>query len=239
MLLYGKNSIAERLKANPKTIRKIFLLKDFDDSAILHLIKKAGITVKELKKSQPAGIRDDVNNQGVIAEVDEFSYSSFDDLLDSQKENGSLIFLDRLCDPQNLGSIMRTAACLGDFGIVISKHKACPVTDTVLRVACGAENYVKMAVVSNFPTAMLEAKRSGFWIAGAVAEGGQDLRKVSFAFPLCIVLGSEEKGVRYGVDKQLDLRVTIPMAAPVSFNVGVAAAVVCYEIAKQRVESRK
>ena len=71
MLLYGKNSIAERLKANPKTIRKIFLLKDFDDSAILHLIKKAGITVKELKKSQPAGIRDDVNNQGVIAEVDE------------------------------------------------------------------------------------------------------------------------------------------------------------------------
>jgi len=106
----------------------------------------------------------------------------------------------------------------------------------VLHVASGGENYVPVTKVANLTNAMLAAKEAGYWMAGAVVdEGAQDINKLSLPFPLGLVLGSEGEGVRYGVDKHLDIRARIPMAgAPLSFNVAMACAIFGYEITRQK-----
>lgn len=236
MFLYGKNSVVERLKNNPQSIKKLFLQEDFYAEELFSLITLSKVTVKKVNEHELRKIvRKQDNLQGIAAEVDEFSYAAFEGMLGKAlKDNLSFLCLDNLSDPQNFGAIIRIAACFGGFAIVIPRHDACPVTEAVLHVASGGENYVNIAAV-NLAQALAVMKKEGFWICGAAVRGGEDISKLSFPFPLCVVLGSEGKGIRYGVDKLLEMRVSLPMkGAPLSFNVAQASAVFCYEIARQR-----
>jgi len=237
MVLYGKNSILERLETNPESIRKILLQDNFDVPHIEELIKAKNILMKRLPFSQLAKIKRAENLQGIIAEVDRFKYVSLDDLLNQpQNKRLTLIFLDRIYDPQNLGAIIRTAACFGGFAVVIPRFNACEVNDTVLHVAQGGENYISVSMVSNLSKAIIAAKGGGYWIVGAeVSDEAKDINETAIPFPLGLVLGSEGKGVRYGVQKHLDMKVRIPMkGAKLSFNVTMACAIFCYEISKQK-----
>ena len=91
-------------------------------------------------------------------------------------------------------------------------------------------------MVSSLSNAIIRAKKRGCWIIGAEAGGNaSDITKTSFPFPVGLVVGSEGEGIRYGIQKHLDMKVRVPMqGASLSFNVGVACAIFCYEIAKQR-----
>jgi len=234
MYLYGKNSVLERITADPKSIKNIFLQDNFKDKRLFDEIKKAAIPVKTVNERKLSSIKRADRLQGIVAEVKNFSYRQIDELLYNSKKL-SLIFLDQLNDPHNLGSIIRIAACAGGFGIVIPRHECCEVNDTVMHVASGGENYVPVAMVTNLSNALIKAKKAGFWVAGAEVEGGQDIDGVSLPFPLCLVLGSEGKGIRYGVGKHLDMKLTLPMGgAPLSYNVATACAIFCYEIARQK-----
>ncbi|MFH1768077.1 MAG: RNA methyltransferase [Candidatus Omnitrophota bacterium] len=237
MLLYGKNSVRERLKTNPASVKKIFLQDNFAQADIIELIDLNKIAIERLPSHRLRRIKRADNLGGIVARIDEFAYLPFDRLLDlSQDKKPTIIFLDRICDPQNLGSIMRTAACLGGLSLVIPESKACRVNETVLHVAAGGENYISVSVVSNMLKAVLAAKDCGYWIAGAALGGGvrQDIRNVSLPFPLGVVLGSEGFGIRCGIDKHLDIKVHIPMEGRgLSFNVNIACAIVCYEIFRQ------
>ena len=146
------------------------------------------------------------------------------------------MFLDRITDPQNLGVIIRNAACFGGIDVVIPRFRACEVNETVLHVASGGENYVRISMVANLSNAIIKAKKSGYWIMGAVLEeGAQQIDKISLPWPLGLVLGSEGEGIRYGVGKHLDIKAHIPMrGAQLSFNVTVACAIFCQEISRQR-----
>lgn len=234
MFLYGKNSVFERLKANPGSIKKIFLRTDFNAPHIEKLISANNIAVRRVSKRELYRIKPADVLGGIVALVDNFSYADFGDLIKRPKQL-SFIFLDRIFDPQNLGAIMRTAACFGGFALVIPKHKGCQVTEAAVHVASGGENFTPVAMVSNLTNALIEAKKCGWWIVGAVVEGGQDINNIDLPFPLCLVLGSEGEGIRYGLKKHLDIKVHIPMkGAPLSLNVGGAAAIFCHEIARQR-----
>ena len=233
MYLYGKNSVAERLKANPKTIKKIFLQNNFNASELLDLIKSSGIPTKYFTQRDLSRIKRADRLQGIVAEIDRFNYTPFERLLDNK--GLSLIFVDNINDPHNLGSIIRTAACFGKFAVIIPRHSSCEVNDTVMHVASGGENFAAVSVVNNMSTALIKAKKAGFWVAGAVVEDGENVSQTSLPFPLCLVLGSEGKGIRHGVKKQLDLRISLPMSgAPLSFNVAMACAMFCYEIVRQK-----
>ena len=235
MFLYGKNSVFERLNTNPQSIKKIFLAENFSAPQIEELIKTKKITVKHVSKKELFRVKQADPLQGIVALVDEFKYIDLEDLLNSAKDKGlSLIFLDRVFDPQNLGAIIRTTACFGKFAIIIPKHKACEVTESVVHVASGGENYTPVAMVSNLTNALITAKKKGWWVVGTAPSGGKDISGVSLPFPLCFVLGSEGKGMRYGVEKHLDLKVHIPMqGAPLSFNVAISCSLFCYQITKQ------
>lgn len=236
MYLYGKNSVLERLKASPKTIKRVLLQKGFKSAEIINLMSSGGIPVSWVTEKELIDIKRGNRTQGIVAEVEDFKYRDFDELLFTAKKNKiSLIFLDGINDPQNLGSVIRTTACFGGFAIVVPKHRSCEVTDAVMHVASGGENYTPVSRVNNILTAILKAKNSGFWVTGAVVKDGEKLNNILLPFPMCLVLGSEGKGIRPSIIKHLDFKVTLPMeGASLSFNVAMACAIFCYEIDKQR-----
>ncbi|MDP3787277.1 MAG: 23S rRNA (guanosine(2251)-2'-O)-methyltransferase RlmB [Candidatus Omnitrophota bacterium] len=236
MLLFGRNSVLERLKANPKTVKNILVQEGFNDTVIMDIIRSRKIPFKHVSEKELLKLKHTERLHGIVAEVGEFKYLSFDQLQDKFNEKRlSFILLDGVTDPQNLGAIIRITACFGGFAVVIPERDSCEVNETVLNIASGGENYVPVCRVNNLSNALIHAKKSGYWIAGTVVEAGDDLNKISFPFPLCLVLGSEGKGIHHGVQKQLELRVTLPMrGAALSFNVAMASAIFCYEITRQK-----
>jgi 23S rRNA (guanosine2251-2'-O)-methyltransferase len=236
MFLYGKNSVQERLKTNPKSIKRIYLRDNFDAPQIFDIIKSANIPLLRVSERELMRIKRADRLQGIVAEVQKFEYTPFKELLaKAKRDNLSLVFLDSINDPHNLGSIMRTLACLGGFAMVIPKYNACQVNDTVIHVASGGENFVPVSLVSNLSSSLITAKKEGFWAIGALVDAAEDINKMVIPFPLSLVLGSEGKGIRPGLKKQLELGVRIPMSGvSLSFNVATACAILCHEIAKQR-----
>jgi 23S rRNA (guanosine2251-2'-O)-methyltransferase len=235
MVLYGINSILERLKCDPSSIRKIFIDESFTHPEIEGLITQHNIrfeivSARDLKRITPAK-----DLQKIVAKVERFEYVLFDDLL-KQQPNLSLVFLDGISDPHNVGVILRTLACYGGFALILPAHNACNINDTVMHVASGGENYVPVAEVSNLKDALAEARTCGIATYGSVAAGkASDITAFTFTFPLAIVLGSEARGISKDVLAEIDHKIMIPMdGAPISFNVNNACAIMCYEVAKQR-----
>jgi 23S rRNA (guanosine2251-2'-O)-methyltransferase len=235
--LYGKNSVIERIKARPETVRHIYLRDNLAAPSLEKAIKHAGISSERLDASSLEKMRPQKDLQGVVAKVDKYAYTQCGTLIDDAlREKRTLLFLDRVNDPHNLGVIIRLSACFGGFSLIIPSREACQVNETVLHVASGGENYVPVAMVNNLSPEIDEAKKLGFWIAGAVVdEDAEDISTVSLPFPLGVVMGSEGTGIRKGLQKRLDLRARIPMrGAPLSFNVSMACAIFCHEITKQK-----
>jgi len=234
--LYGKNSILERLRVNPKSIKRVYLQDNFNVGSILNLITKHKIPTQKVREKELYRIKRADRLQGILAEVYKFEYTPFQELISEGKNSTtSIIFLDDINDPHNLGSLLRITACFGDFALVIPRHSSCEVTDSVMHVASGGENYTPIAQVSNTVNAIIKAKDAGFWIAGTVVEGGENINTKSLLFPIGLVLGSEGRGIKPAIIKHLDMKITLPMkGAQLSFNVAMAGAVFCHEIDRQR-----
>lgn len=235
--LYGKNSVSERIKANPESVRMVYLREGLSLPKMQKAIAQKKIHYERLEAAALDRMRPQKDLQGVVAKVDRYEHASVDELIDDAlNQDRTLLFLDRVTDPHNLGVIMRLAACFGGFSLIIPSREACQVNETVLHVASGGENYVPVASVNNLAPVMDEAKRRGFWIMGAVADDeGEDIANVNLPFPLAVVLGSEGTGIRKGVQKRLDIRARIPMrGAQLSFNVSMACGIFCHEITRRK-----
>jgi 23S rRNA (guanosine2251-2'-O)-methyltransferase len=236
MYLYGKNSVVERLKVHPESIREVILQDNVRLPDITRFIESRNIPVRRVKEKELLRIKHADRLQGIVAKVKKFSYAPFEELIHGQEgKKLSFLFLDGINDPHNLGAIMRVAACFGGFALVIPQHGSCEVNETAVHVASGGENYVPVSQVTNLTSALRDAKKTGYWATGTVVDGGEDINTVSLPFPLCLVLGSEGKGIRPGLQKLLDLKVSLPMqGAQLSLNVATACAVFAHEIARQR-----
>ena len=242
MKIYGKNPVIERIKADPKSVLKIYVEPGHPDREYVTLKgKKYGIPVMVIPESKMIKLGRSLHTQGILIETQNFAYVDFDDLLDEAYAHGvTLVFLDGITDPQNFGAILRSVACLGGFAVVIPTHGSVDVTDTVTRVACGGENHVKISKVNNLNNAIEKAKAKGFWIAGSVVKDGEDIMHAKLPFPLGLVVGSEGKGIRDITLKNLDVKLTIWMAQPrLSLNAAQATSIFCYEIKKQKDQSSK
>src|SRR5437867_7581616 len=130
MRIYGKNPVLERLKSNPKSIKKIYLEEDHSEAGYIRTkAKQYGIPVFSVPKLKMFKMGRNLNTQGMFIEVEGFSYTNYEELLEGAVQKQlSFLFLDGLTDPQNLGSIIRTAACFGKFAIVLPTHDSVGVT---------------------------------------------------------------------------------------------------------------
>ena len=222
---------------NPQTIKKLYIEKGMDGASVINKkANQARISIYSVEPSKMMKIARNKNTQGVLADTFDFEYVPYEDMLkNALKNKRTPLFLDGLTDPQNLGAIIRTLACLGKFCLVLPTHDSVSVTETVLRVASGGDNYVPIARVSNLHKAIRLAQEQGFWIMGAVVGAEEYITEVKLNWPVALVVGSEQKGIRDIVAKQVNQLVSIPMPlSTMSFNVGYATSIICYEITKQK-----
>jgi 23S rRNA (guanosine2251-2'-O)-methyltransferase len=226
----------ERIKARPESVRRVTLREGLSIPDLEELVRRKQIDCERLPAAALDKMRPQKDLQGVVARVDRFRYRDPEELIaGALGENRTLLFLDRVNDPHNLGVIIRLSACFGGFSLVIPSREACQVNETVLHVASGGENYVPIASVDDLAPVLDSAREAGFRVVGAlVGEGAVDISTLSFPFPLALVLGSEGGGIGEGLRKRLDIRVGIPMpGVPLSLNVSMACAIFLHEISKQ------
>jgi 23S rRNA (guanosine2251-2'-O)-methyltransferase len=143
--------------------------------------------------------------------------------------------LDGIEDPQNLGSLIRTAEASGAGGIIIPKDRAVGVTPAVVKASAGAVAHIPVVRVTNLARTLEELKREGFWIVGADARGEKNLYEMKFDMKVGLVIGSEGKGIRPLILKKCDYTVFIPMKGKISsLNAAIAGAVILFEILRQQ-----
>jgi len=168
MKLYGKNPVIERLKSNPKTIRRIMIDEDHVD---LDYIRKKcnqhGIGVQTVPHSKIQRLAQNLNTQGILADIDDFAYTPIEELLNNAYEKRRIpVFLDNLNDPQNLGGIIRSCGALGYFDIILPSTESVSITESVLRVACGGGELFKCGKGFQFRQCDREGKEDGFLAFG-------------------------------------------------------------------------
>jgi len=163
-------------------------------------------------------------------------YNDLDDLLAEKKGSHCLIVvLDGIEDPHNLGAILRTADAAGADGVVIPERRAVGVTGTVAKASAGASEHLRIAKVTNIARTLEELKSKNLWTVGLDERGTQSYDSLDYKMDCAVVLGAEGKGMHDLVRKKCDFLISIPMLGKVpSLNVSVAAAVVLYEIVRQR-----
>lgn len=237
--IIGRNPVLEAIKSG-REIDKIIVKKGEKEGSLLPLIRKAreaGITVTEADRQKLDTLADGGNHQGVIAYAAMHSYCEVKDILAAAREKGHppfVIILDKITDPHNFGSILRTANCVGADGVIIPKRGSVGLNEIVAKTSAGAVEYVPVSKVTNIARTIDDLKKEGLWVAGAEA-GGQVMYKTDLKGAIALVIGSEGEGISRLVKEKCDFLVEIPMFGDVnSLNASVAAAVLMYEIVRQR-----
>jgi 23S rRNA (guanosine2251-2'-O)-methyltransferase len=229
----------EAIKAGARVRRLLIEATASPQPALQPLIEAArasGIAVVRVPPAQLAAIHP--RHQGVAVDVGEFQYATMGELLDSVRAAGPtalVLALDQIQDPQNLGTLLRTALAVNAAGVIIPEHRGAGVTPAVSRASAGAVEHLVIAQVPNLGRALDQLKSAGLWVAGLEVHGGTPIDEADLSGPLAIVVGSEGSGLGRLVGEKCDLLVHLPMAGPTeSLNAAVAGSIVLYDAFRRR-----
>ncbi len=180
------------------------------------------------------------HHQGVVARIGEYKYVQVEDLLAitrERREPAFLLLLDSVQDPQNFGTLLRTAEAVSLHGVIIAERRAVGVTPAVVKASAGGVNHLKIARVTNLARTIEELKRVNIWVVGVENDpDAQDYAHADYGRALALVLGSEGAGLSRLVREKCDFLVRLPMWGRVSsLNVAVAGSIVLYAAKMQRV----
>lgn len=239
-LIEGRNAVIEALRAG-RTIDKIYIAKGDVDQTLGHIASKArsaGVVVVEADRRKLEAMSQTHAHQGVIALCAVKEYCTVADILAIAQARGEppfVIVCDEISDPHNLGAIIRSAECAGAHGVIIPKRRSAGLTAVVDKTSAGAVEHVAIARVPNLSAAIGELKKSGLWVYGAAAEGASPMWQTDLTGPVCLVIGSEGDGIGRLVRENCDFLVSIPLKGQISsLNASAAAAVLMYEVLRQR-----
>lgn len=236
-LLYGRHPIREALKTG-RDIEKL-LVADGDLSgsarALVSDAIKQGIIVQNVDRNQLDRLAR--NHQGLVAFASAYSYATLEDILAvaaAKQEQPFVIVVDKVTDPQNLGAIIRSAACAGAHGVVVQQHRAVGLTPSAVKASAGAVEHVKVARVTNINQAIETLKKQGLWMYAADAKG-TDYRTQAFDGACALVIGSEGEGISPLTLRHCDHVVSIPTTGAVdSLNASVAAGILMFAVYNTR-----
>lgn len=237
----GRNAILEVLKSG-RDVEKIVVARGNTDGTIKRIIGMAtdrGIVVQQTDRQRLDEICQTKNHQGIIGFVSARAYVEVEDILQRAKDKGEppfIILLDGITDPHNFGAVLRTADASGAHGVIIPKRRAVGLTATVAKTSAGAIEYIPVAKVVNIGNTIDELKKQGLWIACADMDG-QTYFESDMKGAIALVIGAEGEGVGRLVKEKCDFTVSIPMKGEIqSLNASVAAALLMYEVVRQRRE---
>jgi len=236
VIVYGRNPVREALRGRRATgVSEIWATSATAREPWLRLRSPHVVSGEEIERLCGSGA-----HQGVCAQAGPYPYVSADVLL--AVPGGLLVALDQVQDPQNLGSICRTAECAGVNGVLIPGRRAAEVTPAVCKASAGAVEHLPVARVRNVADVLRDARAAGYWCYGACAPGGEEDRvPVPYDRPdysgagVVLVLGSEGKGLRPRVAGECDELIMLPQRGRIeSLGVAAAAAALLYEILQSR-----
>ncbi len=231
--IYGRRPVEEQLTLLPKTCQRIAVAEGAKiDQQILDLARGAGLVPETMPRQKLDQLAEGGNHQGVCLLCGGWEYAEVDSIIMNSREKGKfplLFVLDSVKDPRNLGAVARVADGVGAGGIIIPKDRAAGLCASAVRSSAGALAKMPVAQVVNIARTLRELKDEGFFVLGTAPEG-EELYKAKFFFPLAVVLGAEDKGLRPNVAQNCDLLASLPMRGSVSsLNISVAAGVFAYE----------
>jgi len=240
-LIYGIHPVQEALKSPYIQFQKIlignqrshFSLQSIIDQATKRQVPITFTTKENLHQMAKGGL-----HQNVIGLIKETPYADLGGILSHWRKEGTKAFfliLDGIQDPQNFGSLIRTALGCGVHGMIIPKDRAVGITPSVVKASAGASLHLPIVRVVNIATAIDVLKKEGIWVYGASGEAKDLIYNFDLNIDLAIVIGAEGKGIRPLVKKKCDRLFSIPMKGPISsFNASVSGGMILYEVMRQR-----
>lgn len=248
-LLYGRRAVLEALRAQRRRIYRLWLegtkepqrtgiigeiWQRADDASIPTRTIKGGLFEKLASRN--------ANTQGVALEVGNYPYAEFDDCLARAKEREEapfLLLLDHLQDPQNLGTLFRTAEAMGIHGVIIPDRRAAGVTPAVSNASAGAVEHLLVAQVTNLNRTIEALKAANVWVAGLDSvPDALPLAKANLDGALAIVVGSEGEGLSRLTRERCDFLIQLPMHGKIeSLNASVAGSIVLHAARAARSEN--
>ena len=238
-ILEGRNPIREAIKAGRHIERLLVAQGEIQGSVkeIVYDAKANGAIIQEVERTRLDRISITGAHQGIIAYVAVKEYVSVEDILDYAKEKGEdpfIVILDGICDPQNLGAIIRTSECAGVHGVIIPQRRASGLTPVVAKCSAGAIEYMRVARVTNISQVIEKLKKEGVWVYGASMEG-KNYSRVNMTGPCAIVIGNEGEGLSQLVKRSCDCLVSLPQLGKIdSLNASVAAGILIYDCLRQK-----
>ena len=233
--IYSRNAVYETLRAKRREVFRIQIAegaheKDRLDD-ILQMAKERRIPVERTPRPRLDKVHQ--NHQGIVAEVGSYPYSDVVDILECARNKSELPFvliLDSLQDPQNFGTLLRTAEVVGVHGVIIPLAHTVEVTPAVVNASSGASEHLRIAQ-SNLSQAIDSLKDSDVWIVGLDQDGETVSEKTDrhLRGAVGLVVGSEGEGIRELTRKKCDFVLKLPMRGQVeSLNAAVAGSVALY-----------
>jgi len=242
----GRRAVLELLSVGRRTVRRVLVAEDQDPSPQLDRIEELAARLRVPVETVPRARLDSQARteapQGVIALARPVEPVALEELCkpDRRGDPPFLLVAAGITDPRNLGALLRSAECAGVRGVVLPRHRSARLSPTVAKTAAGAIEHLSFAVVGGVPAALGELRELGVWSIGLAGEVSQSLYELPLGEgALALVVGSEEKGLAPLVRRRCDAVAAIPQHGTLpSLNVGVAGAVACFEVARQRAARR-
>lgn len=242
--LYGRRPVLEALRAARREFLELRVSASAHEdcnedelSEISALARHARLRPLEDTRRGISAILGDVNHQGVALKCSAYPYVALEDILDAAEssERSCILFLDHIEDPQNLGSLIRSADAAGVAGVVIPEDRAAEVTPAAARASAGAAEHLPVAKVVNLVRAIEKAKERGIWVTGLdFGDDARDYDAIDYSGRSAIVVGNEGRGISRLAREKCDFIATLPMRGAVSsLNAAVAGAIAMYEVLRQ------
>ena len=237
-LLYGRNAVLEALRGR-REIERLFVAEGAREDerlrGLMALGAERGAEIDRIPRMMLDDVTRGANHQGIALEAEPYRYVDFEDLL---ALSGTILVLDHLQDPQNVGTLFRAAEAAGVAGVVIPADRAAAVTPAVVNASAGAVEHLRVAAVPNLTRALEALQGSGRWVAGLDGgSGASNIYATEIPTPAVLVVGAEGVGLGANLRKHCDLLLALPMRGRVdSLNAATAGAIAIYELLRRESE---
>lgn len=230
----GRNPVMEVMQAKRRQVFRLLLASGVEEKGRIAEILRAAalikVPVERVARERLERLGE--NPQGVAVEVGVYPYVELYDIYDLAKERNEALFvlvLDVIQNPQNLGTLLRTAEAVGVHGVINPQHRAAEVTPAVVSASAGASEHL-LITRSNIARSLEQLKEAGAWVVG-LAEGEDAPAEVPLGGPIALVVGNEGEGMRALVRQQCDYILSLPMRGRIqSLNAAVAGSIVLYQV---------
>ena len=238
-LIFGIRPVVEAIEAG-REIEKLYIRKgaegqlmtELHDLCLRHRVRVQEVPVEKLNRLVRG------NHQGVVAQIAAIAYVQLDDILERvpDDETPLVVVFDGVTDVRNFGAIARSAECAGAHGLIAPLKNSAPVNAEAIRASAGALTTIPVCRVGSIRNTIKTLQAEGFQVVAATEKSRKLLYDADLRRPTALVMGAEETGISKEVLKLCDERLAIPLIGRIeSLNVSAAAAVMLFEVVRQRI----